>query len=235
MKYIKTFEWSETDMQILDRFKDNYDNIKITNDNIRFLDKLCELCVNDIFDSINCFEIGLNELPDFSKLQSFKLDCSGNNIKLLDTFPKKLTKLYCSNNIIENIENLPQNIRIISCYGNKIKDLKFLTKNFWANIDDNNRFKNYHLYCFNNPLETPIPKRFYKNNKDFNQDVFWNADKWFRDYIKNRESYEWQKNFIEKYVINTGDIDRMKELEDDMHPKIREEYEYISNMKGIGL
>jgi hypothetical protein len=157
--------------------------------------------------SINKNLKSLPKLPESLKL----LDCGNANLTYLPELSKSLTHLYCENNELETLPELPDNLIYLDCGFNELKTIPKLPKSIYLFFCRDNNLTSLpklpenlkYLECHNNPLEYPIPHKFYEY-----QDI-----SWFKEFNLKLSSYEHQKSLIEKNGIYI-----MKKFEN--HPEL---------------
>ena len=89
-----------------------------------------ELFIESWDDDIEYIDISLHylhKIPNLSRFTKLKtLDCSNNQIMIIDNLPESLETLICSNNKISHIDNLPLTLKNLDCSNNNIKKLNNL-------------------------------------------------------------------------------------------------------------
>lgn len=90
-------------------------------------------------EELNIAFKNLSELPDLSKFTKLKkLNCSLNNINILNNLPIGLTELYCSDNNITELNNLPNTLIILDCSRNNLTNLNGLPNSLQTLFCDGN-------------------------------------------------------------------------------------------------
>jgi hypothetical protein len=202
--------YSEDDLHLI---KEGVEIIHANNASLTYLSKL-----PGSLKDLNCWNNKLESLPELpenlvkifcyiNKLKSFPklpenleyLYCSDNRLEYLPKLPGSLTYLNCSSNELQTLPELPEGLTHLSCNTNKLKSLPELPEDLT------------HLSCYHNPLEYPIPHKFY--NRQNNE--------WLEELNIKLSSYEHQKKLIEEngiYIMKK--FEKHPELIND---KIKEE------------
>jgi len=179
---------------------------------------------------------GLTELPDVSNYNNLtNFYFYENKIEELPKLPDSIKRLHFGHNNIKDISYLKQlpNLEYVHCADNKITSI--------PDLNDEVDIKFY-----NNPLETLMPQKYFDEFVDEFDDYF-SPDtpkyQWLYKYLQKIATFEFQDKYIEEssdkleavnnliyqiqhYDIGTGEM---------IDPKIKEKYDWIFNMKGIGL
>ena len=179
------------------------------------IDSFSELSDNVI--ELNCSYNKLSFLPVLPKTLK-RLVCCNNNLTSLPELPKSLEYLYCNDNKlslrdpagITSLPELPNGLIGLWCYNNNIKVLPEIPNNLEL------------LVCYNNPLECLIPYKYLR---------FQNSN-WLESYYYPMiHSYEGQKKILDRINQGLNDATQIKELQlqTTIHPKIKQEFEYLIN------
>jgi len=237
MKYIKTYEQVTNEYTFSDLFSDKFDPANIFE----------YTCLREELTSLD----GIENLPNLTYF-----DCGINTIKSLKPLKilKNLESLYCSNNEITSFKGLEElvNLKNIGCNDNKIqsllplknlKNLKTLevSSNKLTTLDGiENLTKLKDFDCRNNNIRDLIPSKFLDYKYSYGHD-------WERKYyVPMILSYEFQKETLTKNPDKLEDLinnikhfdkwnDCRKDVKFEIHPKIKEEFTHLFDMKGIGL
>jgi len=220
--------------------------VHVTQTNIKYFDEflaLDDLVINTLY-MVNC---GLKNLPDLSnkdikilvvnnnKLTQIsnlpetltELKCSNNKITKM-VLPKNLQRLTCSCNLLEELGDVPETLVELICTNNKLVKLPEnlpnivtlrCSKNKIQFIPKYNKKKFYYNYkYFNNPVENIAPKVSVKNKNELN---------WYENYLKKIKTYEFQKNYLNKYP------DLLEDIEGLILPEIKEEFSHLFIMRDL--
>jgi len=214
MKYIKTFE-------DITEYKD-VNSIILQN---------IWLMSDKIFNFTNK---GLTSLKGAEKLVNCEaFYCEGNNLTSLEGIENldKMTDIICVNNKIKNLDFLPKNIEYIECQFNNIKNLDSIRDIKTLNF----------ILCHCNPLKDLIPNTFLYYDTEDPEIKEW-YDKYYNPMIK---SYDFQKEYLTNHPDRVNELVEAKVAYYDsyrtrfdnllIHPKIKEEFSHLFNMKGIGI
>jgi hypothetical protein len=104
------------------------------------------------------------------------IDASSAKLNSLPELPGSLEMLFCGNNKLNSLPELPENLRILHIIYNNFTSLPKLPESLKE------------LKCYDNPLDYPIPHKFY-----FNQNK-----EWLEELNIKLSSYNHQKQLIEK-------------------------------------
>ena len=111
--------------------------------------------------------------------------------------------MYCNHNNLSFLPKLPNTLMLLSCTNNKLTELKDLPNSI------------RHLYIGNNDWIEPIPNKYFKLAKD-------KIEIYTNEQIAKFTSYQWQKEFIEKYPFKIKNLEIL-----GVNPEIRKEYAYL--------
>ena len=193
---------SEKDFHLI---KEGVEIIKVYNTNLTYLPKLPE-SLTHLFCSVNNLTF-LPELPE----SLTNLSCYNNKLKSLPKLPESLTNLYCKNNQLSSLPELPESLKELFCGGNELEYLPELPNSLIELYCYSNNLKSLpklpvslrYMACDNNPLEYPIPNKFYKDQDNI----------WLNEFNLKLSSYEHQKRLIDKHGVYI-----MKKFEN--HPEL---------------
>jgi Leucine-rich repeat (LRR) protein len=121
------------------------------------------------------------------------------NLNYLPKFPKSLKYLDCSENNLTYLPELPEGLINLDCFKNNLSSLPELPESL------------EYLCCDNNPLDYPIPHKFYYKQEEY----------WLEKLIYKLSTYNHQKKLINKHGIYI-----MKKFENHtelINDKIKEE------------
>jgi len=145
-----------------------------------------------------CSANNLKSLPELPE-NLILLSCYDNNLKIIPELPKKLERLYCGNNNLSHLPELPNSLTQLYCNGNKLEYLPKLPNSLTKLCCNENELTSLpelpesllESSCWNNPLEYPIPHKFYKDQDE----------DWLKKLNIKLSTYEHQKQLIEKNGI----------------------------------
>jgi len=173
---------SEKDFHLI---KEGVINIHAEQSNLTYLPELPESLTN-----LYCYDNELKSLPKLPESLEY-LNCRNNKLETLPKLPESLKELYCRNNRLESLPKLSESLMFLSCKYN------YLT--FLPEFPESLRY----MVCDNNPLEYPIPHKFYKDQ---------NSD-WLEELNLKLSTYEHQKKLITEHGVYI-----MKKFEN--HPEL---------------
>jgi Leucine-rich repeat (LRR) protein len=124
----------------------------------------------------------LTSLPELPECLT-TLSCRDNNLTSLPKLPESLVHLYCGHNDLTSLPELPEGLTLLWCSKSKLTSLPELPESL------------IELRCYNNPLEYPIPHKFY---------CFQDED-WLKELNLKLSSYEHQKKLINEHGIKIMD------------------------------
>ena len=172
-------------------------------------------------------KLDINEIPkEFLPLKNnlVELHCHHcRNLSVLPELPNTLKVLWCYETVITELPKLPNTLKVLWCYDTVITVLPELPDSLTSLWCANNKIsilpdfpKNLDLiYIGNNPWIEPIPFEWY-NNSDDRLDIYNKEQK------KKFQSYEFQKEFVEKYPLRLKDLNPI-----GINREIRKEYAYL--------
>jgi len=161
---------SENDFHLI---KEGVKKIYAHQSNLTYLPELPESLTN-----LYCYDNELKSLPKLPESLEY-LNCRNNKLETLPKLPESLKELYCRNNRLESLPKLSESLMFLSCRYN------YLT--FLPEFPESLRY----MVCDNNPLEYPIPHKFYKDQDNI----------WLEEFNLKLSTYEHQKRLIDKHGV----------------------------------
>ena len=215
---LKNLNCFRNNLSVLPELPESLTILSCGSNNLSVLPKLPESVIE-----IDCYKNNLSVLPELPE-SLIKLNCGVNKLSFLTKLPTSLELLDCYNNKnLSILPELPESLTILSCWGCNLSVLSELPKSLTELYCYENKLSVLpelpksliEIYCGDNPWIEPIPLEYYNLAKDKN-------DIYNQKQEEKFGSYEFQKEFIEKYPFRIKDLEPI-----GVDPKIKKEYAYL--------